>query len=638
MKPLLLLMLLIIAAAGCRQAAPQAPAAPSAFEALPFGSVRPLGWLEAQMRADLGSFVGHLPALVPGLFGDSIYGPGRLRPGSAARDLGNLKSGDAEGDEQYQWWNSETQSNGWDAYLRHALLLDSPAELARADRYVAGVLATQDADGYLGIYSPELRYRFQAENGELWAKTTLLRGLLAYAEARGDARVLQAVVRAVEETMRAYPPGASQPFQAGTGFTGGVSHGLTFTDVLDRLHQRTGERRYLDYAVFLYRNFSEHHASEADAQLARLLDPAGRLQAHGVHTYEHLRPLALAAYASGDSLLDLALRRMLARIAEATTRSGGPIGDEWIGGRRADAEIGYEYCSIHELMDSYAQLLRLSGEAGYGDLAETIFYNAAQGARDPEHPAIAYLKTDNSYEMTGTKNGETEPGRVQTRYKYSPVHQDVAVCCAPNAGRIAPYFLQMAWMRQGDALVQALLGPSELRIPADGGMLRIRCETDYPHDLQLRYRVSQPGRGRLTLKIRRPAWARELEASEAWREESGFLVFSREFAEEDSLVLRFSAQPEVEVQGGDQHYFRCGPLLYALPIESVPEGGRIYQPGFQDWSYPRSDFSPWRYVPGGRISREAGALRVELEQPATGRREEQRLVPIGRTALRQAAF
>ncbi len=56
---------------------------------------------------------------------------------------------------------------------------------------------------------------------------------------------------------------------------------------------------------------------------------------------------------------------------------------------------------------------------------------------------VAYLKSDNSYYMYGGLNGDTTV-KHQTRYKYSPVHQDAAVCCVPNAGRIAPYFVQYA--------------------------------------------------------------------------------------------------------------------------------------------------------------------------------------------------
>src|SRR5690606_23279126 len=134
----------------------------------------------------------------------------------------------------------------------------------------------------------------------------------------------------------------------------------------------------------------------------------------------------VAAYSTTDTAITRALPIYLQRIAGMLTPSGGPIGDEWIGGRQADAtRTGYEYCSIHELLDSYALMLQKSGRARYGDLIERVFYNAAQGARDPRHSAIAYLKTDNSYEMTGTKNGSLSE-KNQTRYKYSPAHKEAA--------------------------------------------------------------------------------------------------------------------------------------------------------------------------------------------------------------------
>jgi DUF1680 family protein len=151
--------------------------------------------------------------------------------------------------------------------------------------------------------------------------------------------------------------------------------------------------------------------------------------------------------------LSKALNIYLDRIKNTTTISGGAIGDEWIAERTADAtHTGYEYCSLQELLDSYSLLLQKTGNATVGDDIENIFYNAAQGSRNPNHSCIAYLKTDNSFEMLGTKNGEVEPDRKQTRYKYSPAHQDVAVCCSPNAGRISPYFVQNAWMKEGKIL------------------------------------------------------------------------------------------------------------------------------------------------------------------------------------------
>jgi hypothetical protein len=57
------------------------------------------------------------------LINDPIYGAGRLQKIPSKR-FRQSKKGDAAGDEQYKWWNSETQSNWWDGYLRNVFLLE----------------------------------------------------------------------------------------------------------------------------------------------------------------------------------------------------------------------------------------------------------------------------------------------------------------------------------------------------------------------------------------------------------------------------------------------------------------------------------------------------------------------------------
>ena len=464
------------------------------------------------MQKDMAGFVGNLDQLVPSLINDPIYGEGRLQKHSKAKDLGNLKSGDAEGDEQYKWWNSETQSNWWDGYIRNALLLNDTKAIEKIKKYIDRILATQDADGYLGIYDKNLRYHFNAENGELWSKATLYRGLLAYYEYTHDQKVWNALLKAVDNVMLNYPINQSDPFNVGNSFSGGVAHGLTFTDVLDKMYQLTDNKKYWDYASFLFLNFSNNYSSEKDVQLKNIFDPTYRLQSHGAHTYEHMRPLTVTAYSTGNTELQKALAIYFTRIKNATTLTGGAIGDEWIGGRTANSTtIGYEYCSLHELMNSYTVLLQKSGDIKYAAEAENIFYNAAQGSRDPDHSCIAYLKTDNSYEMMGTKNGEVEAGRNQTRYKYSPAHQDVAVCCNPNAGRITPYFVQSSWMKETDTtLIATLFAPTVVNTTVKNISLKIEEITQYPYQNNFIFKITVERDVRFLFKIRKPDWLQSI--------------------------------------------------------------------------------------------------------------------------------
>jgi hypothetical protein len=95
------------------------------YKPISFGSIKPSGWLKTQMQNDLDGFVGNLDKLVPELINDPIYSSGRLHKNSAAKELGNLKDGDAEGSEQYKWWNSENvqqaRKNFCNRYCKHSI-------------------------------------------------------------------------------------------------------------------------------------------------------------------------------------------------------------------------------------------------------------------------------------------------------------------------------------------------------------------------------------------------------------------------------------------------------------------------------------------------------------------------------------
>jgi len=610
------------------------------YERLPFGSIKPLGWLKQQMENDVNGFVGNLDKLAPELINDPIYGSGRLGKHSKSKDLGNLKEGDAEGDEQYKWWNSETQSNWWDGYLRNVILIDDTLGIQKVKKYIASIIETQDTDGYLGIYDKELRYKFESENGELWSKTTLLRGLLAYYEYTKQPKVWNAITKAVDNVMINYPINQSNPFFSGKDFSGGVAHGLTFTDICDKMYQITHEQKYLNYAVFLFKNFSANYSSETDVQINSIFDSTYSLQCHGVHTFEHLRPLIVASYSTNDKELKNALTIYLQRIKNVTTITGGAIGDEWIAGRSANStNTGYEYCSLHELMDSYSLLFQKNGNLEFTEMIERIFYNAAQGARNPNHSAIAYLKTDNSYEMLGTKNGETEPDRKQTRYKYSPVHQDVAVCCSPNAGRITPYFIQNMWLKENNnTLVAALLGPNILETTVNNSNVSIEEITEYPFQNHFIFKIKTEKPTPFAIKIRKPAWAKAIRTKEKYRIENGFVVISKEFKTSDSFEIEFLTEVEIIKDQNGEKAFAYGALLYALPFESTEQKGKIYADGFEDIYYKPLNRNKFQFDVNCSPVFQNGILRVSLKNMNTSQNEQVELIPFAKTILRQVSF
>lgn len=607
------------------------------MEILPFGAVTPTGWIKSQIEHNLDGFTGHLDSLVPELIiQDDIYINNRLSKKVKSKDVGALGN---EGDWQVQflWWNSETQSNWRDGYIRSAILANDTDHLKKIDTYIKRMLASQDADGYLGIYDPELRYNFDNENGELWAQASLLRGLLAWYAHTKDPALLAAIKKSADNTMKGFPINKSKPFYSKNPNVGGLSHGLTYTDVLEELYRITKDRKYTNYALFLYKDFSSQVLNE-DAQYAKLLKKDLMLTGHGVHTYEHLRSLAAAVYASGNPELQQALKDFMLKINETTTASGGPVGDEWIAGRKADATTrGYEYCSTHELLHSYASLLAKSADSDYGDKVENIFFNAAQGARNPESSSIAYLKSDNSYAMTGGLNGD-ESDEKQTRYRYSPVHKEAAVCCVPNAGRIAPYYVNYMWLKEKDALVAALLGPSELTTTINGKPVGIREITDYPYDNKLTFEVT--ANSTFNLKIRKPEWATTFKMNMPYKEANGYIVVSKKWHGVETVTLEFDQEVVVEQDLNGEYYFRYGGLVLAHPLASDATITKQYSlSGFADVEYRPKDLTIYEYAGSSKI-KNLGNLTFETElfNPKTDKNETVTLKPIGKTILRQTTF
>lgn len=448
------------------------------------------------------------------------------------------------------------------------------------------------------------------------------------------------MVRAVDNVMQNYPIYKSHPFDTGKEYNGGVAHGLTFTDVLDRMYELTGNRKYLEYAAFLYMDYSHFFSWEQDAQLTNVLNKNYKLKCHAVHTYEHLRSLIVAASMLEDKQVKQALADYLQKIADVVTPTGGAIGDEWIAERLADAtHTGYEYCSLHELMDSYSVLSQKTGLTKYAELAENIFYNAAQGARHPYHSCIAYLKTDNSYEMMGTRNGDNEPDRKQTRYKYSPVHQDVAVCCVPNAGRITPYFLQKAWMQQGkNTLVANFLAPCVLDTKLDGKNIRIENETDYPMENHFNFHLNLQESMRMVLKIRKPSWATSVWCSETYKLEGDYIIIERNFKSKDSFSLSFNTNVRTCKDLKGETYFAYGAQFFAYPIKAKEFQGRVYAKGFSDYLYEPLENTRFQYIDDHQATFHHGKIHVRLLNVHTGKKEYVDLVPLQETILRQAAF
>ena len=583
-----LIVSLLIGAAGLVAAAmkmsAQSLVTPS-FYWLKFGEVMPSGWIKAQMLRDVreGS-AGHLDELATQASSD-IFGSGRNAPGKP-----NVA---VEGGEEGAWWNGETEGNWRSGYIMMAYLTGDSGAMRKADASVQHILQTQDKDGYIGIYSPELRYSSSPVGGELWSQACILRGLVAYYEFTGNATVLDAVERAVERTMSTYGPGKWQPFQVQGGGQG-IAHGLMFTDVVARLYELTGNEAYRDFGLRLYRDFSvgDPNWVSHDATLASLLDIDKPLVGHGATTMEHLRVPLWAYYVTGDPELKRASENGFLKLGRYLFPSGEVIGMEWIEGRKPDPTYAFcEFCTGKEELVSLICALQKTGRANFGDSIEKLRFNGIQGMRAVGGKGVTYCTRDNRYQVSRDLEG---------RDKFSPVHGDVAVCCNPNFAQAMPLFVRAMWMRTPeDGLAALLYGPSVVNTEVKGVRLQIEEKTDYPFSSAISMTLSPERAVDFPLVFRNPQWSKDTRVNcegATVSLEGDYFTVRKVWNKGDHVTLNFSESiVGVNASNGEVALQR-GPLVYALQIPSLEHQSKTYSlPGFADLEYSPAEGANWSY-------------------------------------------
>ncbi|MCC6805648.1 MAG: glycoside hydrolase family 127 protein [Anaerolineae bacterium] len=603
------------------------------------GVVQPGGWLRQQLLDDLEhGYAGRLDALTE----------------RAANDL--FASRITSSQSQFAWWDSETRGNWLWGYVMMAHLANHPAHIARADALLQGLLHTQDDDGYIGIYSPEWRYRHPpGENGERWSQSRALLPLLAYYELTGRHEVLGAVERAAQLTMRHYGEHnrcfqqGSDPHQDLTGLT----HGLCYIDVVAWLYRITGDATYREFGVWLFDDFCGMTTPfPNDDMVVKNLLRDRPFSGHAVHTVEHLRALLWAAAVTRRPDLETAAARALFKLRRYMLPNGAVIGDEGIHGfPRPDS--GYEYCTITELLLSLTSGLSMSAEAWYGDTAEMLTFNAAQGARLPGGTGITYLTTDTRLAATCAQpDGFGFLHGMAGRFKYSVTHEDVACCCNPNSVRLLPHYISAMWQRAEDGFAAVLYGECIVDTQFNGSPVQITEATDYPFSDTISITLKPETPVKFAVYLRRPGWVNALhvdcDGAEIEKVDA-YVKVSKTWRPGDVIHIDMANTVRTIPYLTGEHAVFYGALQFAQPIDHRAQPIKSYPvAGFHDFDIiPESLDQAYRalILDGAQKSlglalerAPADSLHPWHHTPMTLVADNRRLIPMGCTVLRRAAF
>jgi DUF1680 family protein len=322
----------------------------------------------------------------------------------------------------------------------------------------------------------------------------LLEAAVAYHEATGSTRLLDAAIEAADAIDAAYGPGKRSYISGHEGLKIGLM----------KLYQDTGDERYWQLAKFFldqrgrddYPRQGEYAIDRTYAQDHLPVIQQREAVGHAVRAMYLYIPLADVTALTGDAGYERALDGIWQDAAYRKTYVTGAIGSI-----RFHEQFGAPYelpnlSAWNETCASYGSVLwnhrmfLLRRDARYLDLMERVLYNgflagvSAKGNRFfYQNPLMSY----GSYERFDWIN---------------------TPCCPPNVVRLLASLGSYIYAKSRDAddvFVNLFIG-STAAFPLGDSTLRLRQDTAYPWEGRVRIAVDPERAQRFTMNIRIPGW------------------------------------------------------------------------------------------------------------------------------------
>jgi DUF1680 family protein len=232
-------------------------------------------------------------------------------------------------------------------------------------------------------------------------------------------------------------------------------------------------------------------------------DPLSRNEnvLNGRHAYSHVNSMssAMMAYMVAGSEKHLrAARNAFAMLEEQSFATGGWGPDETLrapGSNDVYNSLTNTHHSFETPCGAYAHfkltryLLRVTGDAHYGDSMERMMYNTVLGALPLEDNGKNFYYAD--YNWDGQ--------RVYKEARWA--------CCSGTLPQVAADYRINVYLRGPNAVYVNLYVPSTLRWTEGGAAMALTQEGDYPYEEQVAFTVKASQPAELTLHFRIPAWA-----------------------------------------------------------------------------------------------------------------------------------
>ena len=575
------------------------PLATSAFYFLPLGSIRPRGWLLAQLRIQANGLSGHLDEIWPDVGPNSGW-------------LG----GTGESWERGPYY--------LDGLLPLGYLLDDPRLKAKAQRFIDWTLDHPTPNGMIG----------PSTNDDWWPRIVMLKALTQYQELTGDPRVIPVMDRYLRYQLQELP---TRPLRDWAKFR--------WQDELLSviwLYNRTGSAYLLDLARLLrkqgydwmgeFANFP--YTQRITSEYLKLGQGEGlrdlALATHGVNNGQAVKCGPVWSQVSGDNKDRAAVLRM---IAELNKYHGLPNGmfscDEHLAG--PDPTQGSELCTVVEYMFSLERSLAITGNAELGDRLERLAFNALPGTLTDDMWAHQYNQEPNQVECSLHRKPWVTDGPESNLYGLAPNFG----CCTANYHQGWPKFanslIMLSGVQQSDAqdgLVAAVYAPCEAHILVRGTAVHVIEDTDYPFRGTVRFTINPASPLRFPLQLRIPNWAvgtaLRVNGKPATASDPGsFARIERTWRRGDRVEIVFPMKVRTSRWFHDSIAVERGPLVFSYGIGE--DWVKLKDNGMSSADWQVFPATPWNY-----------ALNVDTSSPEASVTETERALENGPFTARHA--
>ncbi len=445
-----------------------------------------------------------------------------------------------------------------ESYVGLGKLIDAVVRLAAQTRderltslkkqLIGGVTQAQLADGYIGLFAPELRV------WGLWdvhETSYIIYGLISDYELFGNSASLDAARRAADCVIREWADHPGEYLGKGRRPILMTACGADITFM--RLTRATGDDKYQE--------FMASKTELANWRQEIVIGRHGRVEGHAYsHIYKSLSQVERYRLTGEEGLLSQA-----DKVVEFWTKGAGMLitgasgRDEcWHNTQDGSGSLG-ETCATAYSLRLLDSLIRLRGGSTYGDLMERIIYNALFAAQSPDGRRIRYY---------APFEGKREFWHLDT------------YCCPGNYRRIISELPRLIYYQSGNAVTINLYTVSTASFQlADGNSAHLEQVTEYPKSGEVVVKVSLPKPTSFSLKLRIPAWADGASVTVNGEAVGGarsgsYLTIRRRWSEGDEVNLSMP-MPWRLVRGKINQAGRVavmrGPILYTLTREMNPQ-------------------------------------------------------------------